>query len=1254
MKNTIARFKMKGPGLTLFQKTAMAVALILLPLAFTFGVNYSSNREHLRAYVLGDLSVMAEAYKGQVYQLLERCKARASDFASDGYIRDELKKMLVVNGYSNDPLARHLRMNKLPLDMSIDSIYVISMDGVIKAATDNADAGRDVSKEPFFLAGKAAPSATEFMPGTGAGFKPGLIFASPIKDRESGKTLGVLANVTRLSGLNSLLSGTYTNRFDALSWSRGRRKTMEVYIVNRDKLMMTESIFIKDAALNQKVDTAPVRACLESNGEGASFYEGYRGVRVAGASTCLPELKWTLLVEVDSDNALAASNMLLRNAAITVGVIAALIPIMFAIFIKKVVTPIRHLAKASDAVASGDLDINIPVETSDEIGALAQSFNAMTRDIRERNLALKAEMNTARSYFDIAGVVMLVLDKDGRVALVNRKGSELLGLGVDEIIGKDWVENFLPPRLRARARAVFEDIVCNRLKPYDYHENPILTDKGERTIAWRHNTLVDKGGNISAVVCSGEDITERINALEAEAAHKGRIVKEQVAIIRLATRSATVLEELPDAVKFIAEVVAETLGVERASVWLFEDGNARIRCLDLFTMSDKSHTGGALISASDYPSYFSAIEAGRAIDASDAQNDPRTSEYRDGYLVPNGIASMLDAPIRIAGKLAGILCLEHTGPARKWTSDEIGFAADVGDQLAQAFIEDRRRAREAEFRRLSLVIEHSINVVYITDAGGVINYINPAFEAVTGYAKEETLGKEASALVFFDPGGEDYDRMWKTIQAGKTWHGVVKGRKKDGLAFWTNTVITPMRDEKGDMTGFMTVAEDISAKMASEEKIQYLSAYDAQTGLYNRDRFIKELTARLAFSELRQKPGALLFIGLDHFQFFNDTYGHVAGDQVLKDMAGLLKNYTATLPSAFSKDSVPLIGRLGSDEFAVYLQSVDATLGFAVCEEIRKAIELMRTNPPDARMTASIGIVEFPEHRRNVADLFSKADAAMFKAKELGKNRCHLYSDKDIEDIHVRSQWKDRIIKALEDDRFVPWFQPILDLKTGQVTHYEALARMRSEDGQILLPAVFIDTAERFSLIGAIDRAITKKVMAVQSGLMKAGSRYTFSMNLSGKNMGDHELLEFLVSTAKDTGADPASIIFEITETASIKDFDNAVRFTNDLKALGFRFSLDDFGVGFTSFSYLKEMNVDYIKIDGSFIKKLDENEKNRLFVKAITTVASGMGIKTVAEFVERESVVRLLKEYNVDYGQGYFIGKPDPEVVKMPVKKQP
>jgi diguanylate cyclase (GGDEF)-like protein/hemerythrin-like metal-binding protein len=487
----------------------------------------------------------------------------------------------------------------------------------------------------------------------------------------------------------------------------------------------------------------------------------------------------------------------------------------------------------------------------------------------------------------------------------------------------------------------------------------------------------------------------------------------------------------------------------------------------------------------------------------------------------------------------------------------------------------------------------------------------------------------------------------------KQWGSYLKDKKKDGEYYQGNGVIFPIKDRKVDIGSFCAVQDDVAEKKRAEKRGQYLASYDEMTGLFNRQRFmelVSEWISRKDFAGRGEGAGlaSLFLINMDEFRSINYTYGYAIGDVFLTKVTEILQDILKDMESSPMERAAKegIIARLGGDEFVIFLPHLDAKEGVEVAERIR-----MRIGEPRLiiaaviRLTVSIGIVVYPEHGDTVEKLFTRADAAMYRAKEMGRNRCHLYKpeDKDLEHIHSRLIAKEKIQNAIRDDCFLPWFQPIFDLKKGEILHYEALARMQDENGAILLPGAFIDTAERFGLVGAIDRVIIEKTMRLHSRMAQKGTYLHFSVNISGKDLGDEEFLSFLKSKINDTCEDPDHLIFEITETAAVYDLARAVKFISVLKSMGCHFSLDDFGVGFTSFIYLKEMHVDYVKIDGSFIKELHKNPYDQLFVKAIVDVAKGMGIMTIAEFVENKEVIKLLKVYGVDYAQGYAIGKPAP-----------
>lgn len=558
---------------------------------------------------------------------------------------------------------------------------------------------------------------------------------------------------------------------------------------------------------------------------------------------------------------------------------------------------------------------------------------------------------------------------------------------------------------------------------------------------------------------------------------------------------------------------------------------------------------------------------------------------------------------------------------------------------------------------LSAAVNQSINVIYITDTNGQIEYVNSSFENITGYSSTEAIGQNPRILKSGEASVSVYKELWNTILAGKTWRGTLKNKKKNGQYYYCDSVISPIRNEKGQITHFLNVQEDITEKVELRKDASFAASYatfDGLTGLYNRTRFMELLEEWIDRAKAHNYMGAMLLIDIDRFRQINDTYGSKTGDDLLKRIADFLKDSIAEIDMQFFLKASDrevmesLLCRMGGDEFAVFLPSRTECEVTESADEIRKKLESFQFWDWTGHITISVGIVMYPMHGVTLYDLLKKVDAAIFSAKELGRNRVRLYQPEDmvLEKMHAGLEWKGRIQKAIRDNRIESWYQPILELKTDTIKHYEALVRMRSEDMSIVQPGEFLSTAETLGLIMDIDRVVIEKTLQYKQKLIKEGIDFYFSLNLSAKDLDDRGFKKFLMEKVTALQEDAGYLIFEITETTAVHELDTAVKFIRELKTTGCKFSLDDFGVGFTSFRYLQEMDLDYIKIDGTFITKLTESRNDRLFVKSMVDVAHGLGMETVAEFVETRETIEVLRELGVDYAQGYFIGKPAPEIL--------
>lgn len=547
------------------------------------------------------------------------------------------------------------------------------------------------------------------------------------------------------------------------------------------------------------------------------------------------------------------------------------------------------------------------------------------------------------------------------------------------------------------------------------------------------------------------------------------------------------------------------------------------------------------------------------------------------------------------------------------------------------------RGEFAHASLLSLVLEHSLNAVIVTASDSTIEYVNPAFERMTGWSREEAVGQKMSLLKSGETPREVYQELWDTVLAGRTWRGVLKNRRRDGTTYVAYNVITPILGDRNGVLKLLAVQEDVTARAEAEDAERKARRQDPTTGLVGRQGFVEALEAAVRGAGTDERL-ALILLDLDGFRLVNETHGHATGDRILGRVAEALRRMVEAACAG------ALLGYLGGDEFAILVRE-DCAKDFMGCaSRAVAAIQAARHDDLPAWCTASAGVVLHPDDATTASGLLARADAAVYVAKGQGGNRAHRYVPEDRKAARSRLLELDAIRKALAEGRFVPYFQPILDIETRTIRHFEALARMVRPDGSVATPADFIETAERFQVVGEIDRAVARQAMEVQAAWARRGHPFTVSMNLAGHDIGDVEILVDLRAAILETRVNPSRLVFEITETEAIRDMDRARCFVERLRAMGTRFSLDDFGAGFGSFRYLKDLPVDYLKIDGAFIRRLPEDDKDQLFVRAFVDVARGLGIVTVAEFVEDVLTLKLLRAFGVEMAQGFVIGRPAPE----------
>ncbi|MDP1898240.1 MAG: EAL domain-containing protein, partial [Sulfurimicrobium sp.] len=449
----------------------------------------------------------------------------------------------------------------------------------------------------------------------------------------------------------------------------------------------------------------------------------------------------------------------------------------------------------------------------------------------------------------------------------------------------------------------------------------------------------------------------------------------------------------------------------------------------------------------------------------------------------------------------------------------------------------------------------------------------------------------------------------------------------------------PIRDRDGNIHGVVLVFHDVSDNRKLAHQLSYQARHDALTGLINRSEFEHQLAILLDSATSEKRQHALLYLDLDQFKVINDTCGHSAGDELLRQLTAHMRQKVR---------ANDIFARLGGDEFAVLLENCPLDQALRLANGLLDEVRIFRFNWLDKTFTigVSIGLVEINETSGNSAAVLSVADTACYAAKDNGRNRVQVYSpdDKEMAQRHGEMNWVAHITKAFEENRFRLYYQSIVPVQgnaQAQGQHFEILLRMLDVNQQLVSPGVFIPAAERYNLMVEIDRWVVKNTF---NWLLAHADRPVIcAINLSGQSVNDDRFLAFLVDQIKKSGVQPQKVCFEITETAAISNLTKASSFIKTIKLLGCSFSLDDFGSGMSSFSYLKNLPVDYLKIDGSFVSDMIEDPIDCAMVESINNIGHVLGIKTIAEFVENEAILAKLQSIGVDFAQGYGIAKPCP-----------
>jgi diguanylate cyclase (GGDEF)-like protein/PAS domain S-box-containing protein len=560
-----------------------------------------------------------------------------------------------------------------------------------------------------------------------------------------------------------------------------------------------------------------------------------------------------------------------------------------------------------------------------------------------------------------------------------------------------------------------------------------------------------------------------------------------------------------------------------------------------------------------------------------------------------------------------------------------------------------RKRIEASLRRNKQQAQYTLESIgegiITSGTRGYIDYMNAAAEKLTGTKREVAIGKRLGDIVNLVDEGDRRDLGDPVIRSLTDRRRISMGSRALMISMAGETELSiemtasPIKGPDGSIAGVVVIMHDVSERRGLAQQMSYQAAHDPLTGLINRREFERHLGNSLQTVRDQDTSHVLCYLDLDRFKAVNDTCGHIAGDNMLREVSALIRD--AVRESDY-------VARLGGDEFGMLLIGCPLKKARQIADDVIRAVKDYRFTWQDRIFTIgiSIGLVEIGGEGGSISDILSAADSACYVAKQRGRGQVHVYSAKDEVSARQRGEihWLGLLQTALKEDRFELYSQPVISVAGKAVTGpaVEVLLRMHDDQGEIVLPSQFVKAAERYQLMSKVDRWVVQATLAaVGQGAIRLPEKRSCGINLSGQTLGEPTFLEFVVDCLDHSQIDPSQICFEISESAVMSDLEHAQRFIGVLHGMGCEFGLDDFGSGVGSFASVRDLSIDYLKIDGAYTRDLDFDSLNHQVVSAITHLSRTLGIKVIAEQVEAQEDFIALRELGVDFIQGFYIQEP-------------
>ena len=745
-----------------------------------------------------------------------------------------------------------------------------------------------------------------------------------------------------------------------------------------------------------------------------------------------------------------------------------------------------------------------------------------------------------------------------------------------------------------------------------------------------------------------------------------RMRRQQDALLMLVTHPAIRETTLDAALEIVARTAADTLEVSRVGIWLYDASGERMDCAKLFDRASGCYVPGASLTKQSYPRYFQTLLETRALAVPDARSDPRTIELAQPYLIPLNIASLLDSAVRGRSGNEGIVCAEQVGLPRVWMLDEQSFAASIADFVAELIHLDERRQLESDVRssreRYRAFIEQNAAAIWRVDMDepvstdlpreALVAQLMAQGRMVEGNAAVLTmLGQPATAKAvgrrIVDLVGETNARAIYHVWADAGYHLVdheLRARFGSREPRWISISMMGVI-EAGAWVRIWGVMRDVTALHEAASALSHQSRHDALTGLPNRTCFAGDVDTAIGAAAPGKSCAALLVIDLDHFKEINDTLGHHVGDEMLRMLGRRLQALLSTAQGT--------IARMGGDEFAVLLKTLntDSAAGDAegLAQRLLAAIrEPFEVNGACLEIGASIGVALYPQDGADASTLLRRADIAMYAAKK-SRTGYALYRAED--DLHTvrRLELLNELGAAIRSRQMVVHYHPKIDLQENRVRGLEVLCRWPHPRHGMVPPDEFIRLAEMGDLIKPLTALVIDLALAQWVRWAQQDFRPRLAINLSPRSLVDDAIVTDIVDALKRHGVPAEFVELEVTEGAFLVDPERALTLLGRLRALGLSLSIDDFGTGFSSLSYLRRMPLSALKIDKSFVLGMAQNAADKTIVNSTINLAHNLGLAVIGEGVETEALRDILLALGCDIGQGYWFARPMPADEVLP-----